>query len=109
MIVSGGLNTYPAEVENVIYSFPGISQAAVIGLPHKVWGEMVTAVVVPKPGETIEQDELIAFCRKNLADYKCPKSVILEETLPLNAAGKVLKRSLREKYAGQAEHFDVHG
>jgi len=108
MIVSGGLNTYPAEVENVIYSFPGVSQAAVIGLPHKVWGEMVAAIVVPRPGETIEEDRLIAFCRENLADYKCPKTVILTEALPLSTAGKVLKRALREKYAGHAEHFDVH-
>jgi fatty-acyl-CoA synthase len=108
MIVSGGLNTYPAEVENVIYSFPKVSQAAVIGLPHKVWGEMVAAVVVPKPGETISEAELIEFCRENLADYKCPKTVILSEALPLNTAGKVLKRQLREEYAGHSEHFDVH-
>jgi len=108
MIVSGGLNTYPAEVENVIYSFPKVSQAAVIGLPDKVWGEMVAAVVVPKPGETIGEGELIEFCRENLADYKCPKTVILSEALPLNAAGKVLKRQLRQEYAGHSEHFDVH-
>jgi len=107
MIVSGGLNTYPAEVENVIYSFPKVSQAAVIGLPHKVWGEMVAAVVVPKPGETIEEGELIEFCRETLADYKCPKTVILSESLPLNTAGKVLKRQLREEYAGHSEHFDI--
>jgi fatty-acyl-CoA synthase len=107
MIVSGGLNTYPAEVENVIYSFPKVSQAAVIGLPHKVWGEMVAAVVVSKPGETIEEAELIEFCRENLADYKCPKTVILSEALPLNAAGKVLKRQLREEFAGSSEHFAV--
>ncbi len=105
MIVSGGLNIYPAEVENVISSFPKVSQAAVIGLPHKLWGEMVVAVVLPKPGEAVEEEELKAFCRKNLADYKCPKAVILAEGLPMNAAGKVLKRSLREKYAGQSEHF----
>ncbi len=107
MIVSGGLNTYPAELENVIYSFPSVSQAAVIGLPHDVWGETVVAVVVPKPGETIEEEELKAFCRRNLADYKCPKAVIFAEDLPMNAAGKVLKRALREKYAGRAEHFQV--
>jgi len=105
MIVSGGLNTYPAEVENVLYSFPSVSQAAVIGLPHEVWGEMVVSVVVPKPGETVVEEELKAFCRENLADYKCPKAVILAEDLPMNAAGKVLKRALREKYAGQSEHF----
>jgi fatty-acyl-CoA synthase len=108
MIVSGGLNTYPAEVENVIYSFPKVSQAAVIGLPHKVWGEMVAAVVVPKPGERIEEGDLIEHCRENLADYKCPKTVIVSDALPLNAAGKVLKRLLREQYAGHEEPFDVH-
>jgi fatty-acyl-CoA synthase len=108
MIVSGGLNIYPAEVENVIYSFAKVSQAAVIGLPHKVWGEVVAAVVVPKPGETIGEGELIAFCKENLADYKCPKSVILSEALPMNAAGKVLKRQLREEHAGHSEHFDLY-
>jgi fatty-acyl-CoA synthase len=108
MIVSGGLNTYPAEIENVIYSYPGVSQAAVIGVPHEVWGEMVVAVVVPKPGETIEEGELKAFCRENLADYKCPKAVIFTEELPMNTSGKVLKRALREKYAGQAEHFQAN-
>jgi fatty-acyl-CoA synthase len=107
MIVSGGLNTYPAEIENVIYSFPKVSQAAVIGLPHEVWGEMVTAVVVPKPGEAIEEGELIAFCRQRLADYKCPKRVIISESLPLSTAGKVLKRLLREQYAGHGGHFDL--
>ncbi len=105
MIVSGGLNTYPAEVENVIYSFSGVSQASVIGLPHEVWGEMVVAVVVPKPGETIAEEDLKAHCRENLADYKCPKVVIFAQELPMNTAGKVLKRSLRERYAGQAAHF----
>ena len=108
MIVSGGLNVYPAEVENVIYSFPRVSQAAVIGLPHAVWGEMVVAMVVPKPGEAIGEEELRLFCRENLADYKCPKAVIFEKALPMSASGKVLKRSLREKYSGHTEHFDVH-
>ncbi len=107
MIVSGGLNTYPAEVENVIYSFPKVSQAAVIGLPHEVWGEMVAAVVVPKTGETIAEKELITFCRERLADYKCPKRVLVSESLPLSAAGKVLKRLLREKYSGHAGYFDI--
>ena len=105
MIVSGGLNIYPAEVENVIYSFPRVSQAAVIAVPHEVWGEMVLAVVVPKAGEKIEEEELKAFLRENLADYKCPKAVIFTEDLPMNTSGKVLKRALREKYAGRAEHF----
>jgi len=108
MIVSGGLNVYPAEVEDVIYSFPRVSQAAVIGLPHAVWGEMVVAMVVPKPGEAIGEEELRLFCRENLADYKCPKAVIFEKALPMSASGKVLKRSLREKYSGHTEHFDVH-
>jgi fatty-acyl-CoA synthase len=107
MIVSGGLNVYPAEVENVIYGFPKVSQAAVIGLPHAVWGEAVVAVVVPKAGEAIGEEELKSFCRENLADYKCPKAVISEKALPTSASGKVLKRSLREKYAGHGEYFVV--
>ncbi len=107
MLVSGGLNVYPAEVENVIYGCPKVSQAAVIGVPHAVWGEAVVAVVVPKAGEAIAEEELKSFCRENLADYKCPKAVIIEKALPTSASGKVLKRLLREKYAGHGEYFVV--
>ncbi len=107
LIVSGGLNTYPAEIENVIHHFPKVLQAAVIGLPDKVWGEAVTAVVVPKPGQTFTEDELINHCKESLADYKTPKKVIVVDELPMTASGKVMKRLLREKYSGRAEAFDA--
>jgi acyl-CoA synthetase (AMP-forming)/AMP-acid ligase II len=98
MIVSGGLNVYPAEVEDVIHSHPKVLNAAVIGLPHDIWGEAVAAVVVPRSGKTLEEQELIKFCRENLADYKSPKAIIIVDKLPLSTAGKVLRRELREQY-----------
>ena len=106
MIVTGGLNTYPVEIENVIYSHPGISHAAVIGIPHEVWGEMVTAVVTLKPGELLSEEELIKFCREKLADYKTPKLVKIVEEMPMTSSGKILKRVLRENYSGRTEYFD---
>ena len=106
MIVSGGINTYPAEIENVIYSHPQVSQVAVIGLPDKIWGEMVTAVVVAKQGVTLDKESLIRYCRERLADYKTPKSVIVVNELPMTTSGKVRKRHLRKEYGGRAEHFE---
>jgi acyl-CoA synthetase (AMP-forming)/AMP-acid ligase II len=77
--------------------------AAVVGVPSRRWGETVKAVVVPRPGATLTEDEVIAWCRGDLAGYKCPRSVDLTDELPRNAAGKVLKRVLREPYwHGQA-------
>ncbi len=98
MIVSGGENVYPAEVENVLLSHEGVADAAVIGVPDERWGETVKAVVVPVPGVEIDAGELISFCRERLAHYKCPTSVDLAEVLPRNPSGKILKRELREPY-----------
>jgi long-chain acyl-CoA synthetase len=98
MIVSGGENIYPAEVENVLVSHPGIADAAVIGVPDERWGETVKAVVVAAPGATADPDELIAYCRERLAHFKCPTSVDVVAALPRNPSGKVLKRELREPY-----------
>ncbi len=98
MIVSGGENIYPAEVERVVEDYPGVAEACVIGIPDPVYGEAVKAVVVAKPGATVDGDALIAFTRKRLARYKCPRSVDLVEALPRNATGKVLKRDLRAPY-----------
>jgi len=98
IIVSGGINIYPREIEEVLYSHPKIAEAAVIGVPDDKWGETIKALVVPKEGQVLSEEEVIAFCRENLASYKKPTSVEFLPTLPKNVAGKVLKTELREKY-----------
>jgi fatty-acyl-CoA synthase len=89
---------YPAEVENVIYHHPAVSEVAVIGVPHPKWQEVGRALVVVKEGHALNPEEVIEFCTGKLAKYKIPKSVILVDSLPRTAAGKVLKRELRETY-----------
>ncbi|CAM3090531.1 AMP-binding protein [Prescottella defluvii] len=97
MIVSGGENVYPVEVENVLMSHPGVRDAAVIGVPHERWGETVKAVVV-QAGDDLDTDHLIDYCREHLAHYKCPTSVDVVPELPRNPSGKLLKRELRGPY-----------
>jgi long-chain acyl-CoA synthetase len=107
MIVSGGENVYPAEVENALASFPGIAEVAVIGVPSERWGETVKAVVVLKPGVTADAPAIIAHAKALLAGYKCPTSVDFIESLPRNPTGKVLKKDLREPYwVGQARRIN---
>jgi long-chain acyl-CoA synthetase len=103
MVISGGENIYPAEVENVINDFPGVKEVAVIGIPHEIWGESVLAIIVRHSGVEIDPLEVIAFCRERLAHYKCPSRVeIRDESLPLNPTGKVMRRDLKDPYwAGQ--------
>ncbi|MCE2392693.1 MAG: long-chain-fatty-acid--CoA ligase [Proteobacteria bacterium] len=98
MIVSGGENIYPREVENVLFDHPAVADAAVIGVPSERWGETVKAVVVLAPGAGASEDDLIEFCRGRIAGYKRPRSVDFVAELPRNASGKVLKRELREPY-----------
>jgi fatty-acyl-CoA synthase len=98
MFISGGENIYPAEVENVIYDHPAVAEVAVIGVPHPKWQEVGHAVVVVKEGDTLTEEEVIEFCQGKLARYKIPKSVSFAEALPRTAAGKVLKRTLREQF-----------
>jgi acyl-CoA synthetase (AMP-forming)/AMP-acid ligase II len=98
MIVSGGENIYPAEIENVLMSHASVSDTAVIGVPDDKWGETVKAVVVPAPGTTPDAGELIAHCRERLGRFKCPTSIDFVEALPRNPSGKILKRQLREPY-----------
>jgi fatty-acyl-CoA synthase len=98
MFISGGENVYPAEVENVIYDHPAIAEVAVIGVPHPKWQEVGKAIVVLKEGHELTEGEIIAFCQGKLAKYKIPKSMDLVEELPRNAAGKVLKRDLRQQF-----------
>jgi len=101
MIISGGENVYPAEVENVLFSHPAVADAAVIGVPDARWGEAVKAVVVVQAPTT--ETELIEYCRERIAHYKAPKSVDFVESLPRNASGKVLKRLLRAPYWARHE------
>jgi acyl-CoA synthetase (AMP-forming)/AMP-acid ligase II len=98
MIISGGENVYPREVEEVLYQHPAVLEAAVIGVPDPYWVERVHAVVATKKGAKTSAEELIAFCKKHLAGYKAPKTVEFVDSLPKNAAGKILKKELREKY-----------
>jgi acyl-CoA synthetase (AMP-forming)/AMP-acid ligase II len=98
MIISGGENVYPAEIEEVLYRHPKILECAVIGVFDEKWGESVKAVVVCKPGEKLTGEEVLEFCKRHLASYKKPRSVDFADTLPRNTVGKVLKRVLREQY-----------
>ena len=102
MIISGGENIYPREVEEVLYQHPLVREAAVIGVPDPYWVERVHAVVALR-GESLCSDELIDFCKQRIARYKAPKSVEFVDSLPKSASGKILKRELREKYRSSLE------
>ncbi len=103
MIVSGGENIYPAEVESALFGHPAVADVAVIGVPDERWGEAVKAVVVKKPGADIGAGELISWARERIAGYKLPKSVDFIEALPRNPTGKILKRELRKPYWGDKQ------
>lgn len=98
MIITGGENVYPKEVEDVLYRHPAVEEATVIGVPDDYWVERVHAVVVLKKGTDATAESLISFCREHLAHFKAPKSVEFVDTLPMSPAGKVLKREIRSKY-----------
>jgi len=100
MIIRGGENIYPAEVEKVVLDHPGVREAVVIGLPDEKWGEIVAAVVVPVPGKTIDPAALIAHCKTALASYRCPERIEVRESLPYNAAGKVMRHVLQDELSG---------
>src|SRR5258708_7165351 len=99
VIISGGVNIYPAEVESAMYGHPAVGDVAVFGIPDDEWGEQVKAVVQPaagaSPGPDLER-ELIEFCRGRLAAYKCPRSVDFTDAMPREPTGKLMKRTLRE-------------
>lgn len=99
MVITGGENVYSAEVEQVVSAHPAVAEAAVVGVPDRTWGERVHAVVVANPGAGLTLDELRAFCKRQLAGYKCPRSLDVVDALPRSAAGKVLKKDLRARYA----------
>jgi long-chain acyl-CoA synthetase len=98
LIITGGTNVYAREVEDILLECPGVHEAAVFGVPHRLWGEAVTAVVVG--ASDLSGGDVVAFCRERLADYKRPKQIHVAAEIPKNAYGKVLKRNLREAYAG---------
>jgi acyl-CoA synthetase (AMP-forming)/AMP-acid ligase II len=101
MIIRGGENISPAEVEAVLFSHTGVEDVAVIGLPDEEWGQRVAAVVVPRPGVHLDADELSEFCRQRLASFKKPEVFSFVDALPKNQMGKVLKKDLRAQLAGQ--------
>jgi acyl-CoA synthetase (AMP-forming)/AMP-acid ligase II len=98
MIISGGFNVYPSEVEQVLWSHPAVMDCAVIGVPHPDWGETVKAVVELKPGADASEEELIALCKEKIGSVKAPKSVDFVKSLPRSPVGKVLKKDIREPY-----------
>jgi fatty-acyl-CoA synthase len=97
MYISGGENVYPAEIEAVLHEHPAVADAAVVGMPDERWGEVGLAVVVPRPGRSADEAELLAFCRGRLAAFKAPRSVRFTGELPRSPSGKLLKRQLRER------------
>ncbi len=98
LIISGGVNVYPREIEEVLYGHPSVSEASVIGFPDEHWGEVVKAVIVPKQGVQVSEAEIIEFCSRNLAGYKKPKSVDFWKELPKSPQGKILKKEIRKHY-----------
>jgi long-chain acyl-CoA synthetase len=102
MIVSGGENVYPIEVEEALSRHPGVLDVAVIGVPHERWGETVKALVVRAPGSSTNAEELVAFARTQLAGYKLPRAIDFVTDLPRSPAGKVLKRDLRARHVASA-------
>jgi len=95
MIIRGGFNVYPREVEEVLMSHEAVSLAAVVGVPHEEHGEEVKAYVIREPGATITEEELVAWAKENMAAYKYPRIVEFRDSLPMTATGKILKRELR--------------
>ena len=103
MIKTGGENVASREVEEALYAHPGVAEVAVFAVPDPRWVEAVTAAVIPRSGQTLNEDELIAFCKQRLASFKSPKYIVIVDTLPKNASGKILKRELRNTYASLAK------
>jgi len=107
MIISGGENIYPAELERVLAEHPSVTDLTVVGVPDDKWGEVPKAVVVAAEGHTVDEAELLAFCRARLASFKCPKSVDVVDELPRNATGKILKKDVRARYWAGRERRTV--
>ena len=101
MIISGGENIYPAEVEEAIHTHPAVADCAVIGVPDETWGEVGRAIVVLRDDESASASELLDHVRQRLAGYKVPKSLVFAGALPRSGAGKLLKNELRDTYGGR--------
>jgi len=99
MIISGGENIYPAEVEDVLDDHPAVAEAALIGVPDERWGEVGRAVVVLRPGVEASEEDILAYLRERLAKYKVPTSVVFADGLPRTATGKLLKSAIRSAYS----------
>jgi long-chain acyl-CoA synthetase len=97
MIISGGFNVYPREVENAISTIPGVREVAVVGAPDDKWGEVITAVIAPEPGADLDDETVIAHCRNSIGGFKVPKRVEFVEELPKSGVGKILKVQIREE------------
>ncbi|MDB5684477.1 MAG: AMP-dependent synthetase and ligase, partial [Sphingomonas bacterium] len=100
LVITGGLNVYPKEVETEIDAIDGVEESAVIGLPHPDFGEAVTAIVIRRPGATVDADRILAALSERLARFKLPKAVIFRDALPRNSMGKVQKNLLRDGHSG---------
>ena len=98
MIVSGGENIYPAEVENALMSHEEILDAAVVGIPDEKWGETVKGFVVLSDSSSLDEEQIISYTRTQIAGYKCPRSINFIPELPRNPSGKILRRELRDPY-----------
>ena len=103
LILRGGFNIYPRDLEELISRHPAVAEVAVVGVPSERMGEEVVAVVVRNPDTDITEEELLAFCQERLAKYKTPRKVVFMEAMPRNGVGKILKKSLREQVAEQVE------
>ena len=103
MYISGGENVYPAEVEQLLYQHPAVAECAVIGVPDERWGEVGRALIVPRAGADVSPDDIMDSLSGRLAKYKLPKSVVLVDTLPRNATGKILKARLRSQYGSLSD------
>src|SRR5256886_5365884 len=99
MIIHGGENIYPREIDEILYQHPAVAAAATIGIPDPLYGEEVTAFIVLKEGVKISEDELIAHCQSQLADYKCPKTIRFVKDIPKGPTGKLLNRELAALYS----------
>jgi acyl-CoA synthetase (AMP-forming)/AMP-acid ligase II len=98
MVVSGGENIYPVEVENTLAKLEAVADVAVIGVPHEKYGEALLAFVVTRPGMTLVVEEMVEFCRDKIAGYKIPRQLEIIDALPRNPSGKILKKVLRQPY-----------
>jgi len=98
LIIRGGVNIYPKDVEEVLYKYPGVAEAAVVGVPDPIWGEEVYAFITPAPDAKLTEEGVIEYCKKNVADFKCPRKVVFKDALPKTATGKIQKHVIVDEY-----------